>query len=166
MYSGILIGLVILCWMNYQGLTWTVICITGLGLSPLPYLQMHYQKKWFKIFARTGLGLGSTLFIGAPLFFAKLDVFGIIIRVAIIGGYVILAKHALRRRQRTMDRPCDTCTEGVFPLCSWNKEDIVQATKNQDLDPEGREFMKMIVQSLSAPEHQKMVVTLSASDFD
>tara|TARA_B110000914_G_scaffold23972_1_gene17904 strand:+ start:270 stop:911 length:642 start_codon:yes stop_codon:yes gene_type:complete len=166
MYSGIVIGALILFALHEQGIAWRVILLVGLGLTPLPYLQMHYQKKWFKIFARVGLGIGSVLFIGAPLFFATVNPGGILIRIVIITIYVMLSRHALSRRHRKMNRPCDTCTEGVFPLCSWNEDKILAASKNADLDNEGKEFLQMVAQSVCAPPQERMVVTLSASDFD
>jgi len=127
---------------------------------------MHFQKKWFKILARGGLGVGSALFIGAPLFLAPISTAGIIMRVAIIGFYIILSRHALARRQKTMDRPCDGFTEGVFPLCSWNKDEILTASNDTNLDPQGIEFLQMVAQSVCAPPQERLVVTLSASDFD
>ena len=89
-----------------------------------------------------------------------------LIRIAVIGIYVVLSRHALSRRQKKMDRPCDTCTEGVFPLCGWNKDKILSASNNYDLDSEGKEFLQMVAQSVCAPPQERMVVTLSASDFD
>ena len=116
MYSGIVVGLFLLWILHSLDISWEVILLIGLGLAPLPYLQMHFQKKWFKTLARGGLGIGTALFIGAPLFFAPISTQGILTRIAIIGIYVVLSRHALARRQRTMNRPCDTCTEGVLSL--------------------------------------------------
>jgi hypothetical protein len=166
MYSGIGIGILLLWILNVQDVSWPLMLLIGLGLAPLPYLQMHFQKKWFKILARSGLGVGSSLFIGGPLFFAPINLQGILIRIAVIGIYVVLSRHALSRRQQKMDRPCDTCTEGVFPLCGWNKDKILSASNNNDLDSEGKEFLQMVAQSVCAPPQERMVVTLSASDFD
>ena len=120
---------------------------------------MHFQKKWFKILARGGLGVGSALFIGAPLFLAPINPAGMITRVAIIGVYVLLSRHALARREKTMDRPSDRCTEGTFPLCSWNKDEILSASNNANLDAQGKEFLQMVAQSVSPPE-ERLVVTL------
>ena len=166
MYSGIVIGALVFFALNAQDIRWESIMLIGVGLMPFPYLQMHFQKKWFKILARFGLGIGSACFIGAPLFLADFDVRGVLIRITIISIYVLLARHALSRRQRKMNRPCDTCTEGVFPLCSWNKDKILSASKNVELDQEGKEFLQMVAQSVCAPPHERMVVALSASDFD
>ena len=166
MYSGIVLGVLILFIMYSLNFNWLTIWLIGLGFIPLPYLQMHYQIKWFKIFARVGLGIGSVLFIGGPLFFTAVDTKGNTIRVLVIAVYIILVRHALSRRQKTMNRPCDTCTEGVFPICSWNKDLIIEASKNGDLDEEGREFMEMVAQSLTVPQNERMVLALSASDFD
>lgn len=166
MYSGIGIGILLLWILHAQDVSWPLMLLIGLGLAPLPYLQMHFQKKWFKIMARSGLGIGSSLFIGAPLFFAPINPQGMFIRIAVIGIYVVLSRHALSRRQEKMDRPCDTCTEGVFPLCGWNKDKILSASNNNDLDSEGKEFLQMVAQSVCAPPQERMVVTLSASDFD
>ena len=166
MYSGIGIGLILLYVLHNQDFSWQVILLVGLCLSPLPYLQMHFQKKWFKILARGGLGIGTAFFIGAPLFLAPINTQGILTRILIIGIYVILSRHALARRQRTMNRPCDTCTEGVFPLCSWKKDEIMSASNDPNLDAQGREFLQMVAQSVCAPPEERLVVTLSASDFD
>jgi hypothetical protein len=166
MYSGIVIGILLLWILHVQDVSWPLMLLIGLGLAPLPYLQMHFQKKWFKILARSGLGVGSSLFIGAALFFAPITLEGMLIRIAVIGIYVVLSRHALSRRQKKMDRPCDTCTEGVFPLCGWNKDKILSASNNYDLDSEGKEFLQMVAQSVCAPPQERMVVTLSASDFD
>ena len=166
MYSGIALGLFFLWVLHYHGIAWQTILLIGLCFAPLPYLQMHFQKKWFKILARGGLGVGSALFIGAPLFLAPINPAGMITRVAIIGVYVLLSRHALARREKTMDRPCDSCTEGTFPLCSWNKEEILSASKNANLDAQGKEFLQMVAQSVCAPPEERLVVTLSASDFD
>ena len=166
MYSGIGIGILLLWILHVQDVSWPLMLLIGLGLAPLPYLQMHFQKKWFKILARSGLGVGSSLFIGAALFFAPINLEGMLIRIAVIGIYVLLSRHALSRRQKKMDRPCDTCTEGVFPLCGWNKDKILSASNNYDLDSEGKEFLQMVAQSVCAPPQERMVVTLSASDFD
>lgn len=166
MYSGIVVGLFLLWILHSLDISWEVILLIGLGLSPLPYLQMHFQKKWFKTLARGGLGIGTALFIGAPLFFAPISTQGILTRIAIIGIYVVLSRHALARRQRTMNRPCDTCTEGVFPLCSWNKDKILSASNDPNLDSEGKEFLQMVAQSVCSPPQERLVVTLSANDFD
>lgn len=127
---------------------------------------MHFQKKWFKILARGGLGVGSALFVSAPLFLAPINSTGIITRIAIIGVYILLFRHALARREKTMDRPCDSCTEGVFPLCGWNKNEILSASNDANLDAQGKEFLQMVAQSVCAPPEERLVVTLSASDFD
>tara|TARA_A100001037_G_C14917219_1_gene530003 strand:- start:46 stop:546 length:501 start_codon:yes stop_codon:yes gene_type:complete len=166
MYSGIVLGVLIIFIMFSLNFNWLTIWLIGLSFVPLPYLQMRYQIKWFKIFARFGLGIGSVLFIGGPLFFTSVDTKGYTIRVLVIAVYIILARHALSRRQKAIDRPCDTCTEGVFPICSWNKDLIIEASKNEDLDEEGREFMEMVAQSLTVPQNERMVLALSASDFD
>jgi hypothetical protein len=166
MYSGIVIGTVMLLALEYYGIQWEITMVAGLCLSPLPYMQMHFQRKWFKTLARTGLGIGSAFFIGAPLLFAPQTVTGLILRVFILTTYVILARHALSKRQEKIDRPCDTCTEGVFPLCSWNKDKIIMASNDDSLDDEGREFLQMVAQSVCAPPNDRMVVALSASDFD
>lgn len=166
LWTGVAMGLIFLWALYNQNFTWPIIASIGIGLAPLPYLQMHYQKKWFKIFARTGLGIGSALFIGAPLFFADIDLQGVVIRILTIGFYVLLVRHALARRQRTIDKPCDGCSEGVFPLCSWNKEKIIAASNSPDLDEDGREFLQMVAQSVCVPHDERMVVMLSASDFD
>jgi hypothetical protein len=166
MYSGVVIGTLMLFALEMYDVRWEVIMIAGLCLSPLPYMQMHYQKKWFKTLARTGLGIGSAFFIGAPLLFAPFNVTGLILRSFILTIYVLLARHALSKRQQNIDRPCDTCTEGVFPLCSWNKDKILMASKNDSLDPEGKEFLQMVAQSVCAPPTERMVVALSASDFE
>ena len=39
-------------------------------------------------------------------------------------------------------------------------------SKNESLDDEGREFMEMVAQSLTVPQNERMVLALSASDFD
>ncbi len=166
MWTGITIGLFLLWLFSDQNFSWPLIAFIGLGLAPLPYLQMHYQKKWFKILARTGLGSGSVLFIGAPLFLAQINVQGLVIRILTILIYVLLVRHALVRRQRTIDKPCDGCQEGVFPLCSWNEEKIIAASNSLDLDDDGKEFLQMVAQSVCVPPDERMVAMLSASDFD
>ena len=166
MYSGIVVGLFLLWILHSLDISWEVILLIGLGLAPLPYLQMHFQKKWFKTLARGGLGIGTALFIGAPLFFAPISTQGILTRIAIIGIYVVLSRHALARRQRTMNRPCDTCTEGVFPLCSWNMDNILSACNDPNLDLECIEFLQMVAQSVCLPSQDGLFVPLSANDFD
>lgn len=166
MYSGIVAGTLMLFALDFYGISWEVTMFAGFCLSPLPYIQMHYQKKWFKTLARTGLGIGSAFFIGAPVLFSPFDVTGLILRSFILAIYVLLARHALSKRQQKIDRPCDTCTEGVFPLCSWNKDKILMASNDDSLDDEGKEFLQMVAQSVCAPLNERMVVALSASDFD
>ena len=164
--TGATMGLIFLWILPIQNFSWPMITMIGLGMAPLPYFQMHFQQKWFKIFARTGLGIGSVLFIGGPLFFASINWQGVLVRVLTIGIYVLLVRHALARRQRTMNEPCNGCIEGVFPLCSWNKDKIIAASTNPRLDQEGREFLQMVAQSVCVPPDERMVTMLSASDFD
>ena len=40
------------------------------------------------------------------------------------------------------------------------------ASNDDSLDDEGREFLQMVAQSVCAPPNDRMVVALSASDFD
>ena len=166
MWTGVFIGILLLWQLFLQGLRWELIMSIGFAMTPFPYLQMYYQKKWFKILARMGLGIGSVLFIGAPFFLSQINIQGIGIRIVVISVYLVLVRHALKRRQATMNRPCDDCKEGVFPLCSWNQKKIINASKSIDLDEDGREFLLMVAESVCAPPDEQKVVMLSASDFD
>jgi len=166
LYFGILIGIIALWTMFGYGLEWHIIFFIGLLFSPLPYIQMHFQRKWFKILARTGLGIGSTLFLGAPLFLLDTNLFGFLYRIGIIFLYWLIAKHALHRRKKKLDRPCDNCNEGVFPLCNWNFRKMDEILNQNSFNFEEEKFLQSIVENLAKPHDERDISIISASNFD
>jgi hypothetical protein len=166
LWTGIALGLLSIVQLHTAGYSWIFMMAIGSLAIPLPFLQIKFQKKSFKIIARTGLGVGSTLFIGAPLILTPLDLSSLGIRIFIILFYTMLARFALRLRQERSVSPCDTCTLGAFPLCEWRRPEMEAAVSGSDIDDVSRQFISQVVSSLDLDPGARTVEVLTFAELE
>lgn len=148
MWTGVILGLASLLINAYTvELSTFSLMIIGFAMAPFPFIQIYFQQRWFKLLARTALGYGSAILLGATLVLIPLNAFGWITRFSVVMGYVVLARIALNVRNNNMDDPCDGCEEGAFPLCTWKVSEISEIHRTWELDQETRDFLSSILQS-------------------
>jgi|GEM_PF-3521707 hypothetical protein len=141
-----------------------ILILIGFLHSPFPFLQIKFQQRWFKILARTALGIGGTLVLVPTIILIPLSISGLISRILIIGVFAMLAQIALNKRSQNKDDPCDDCPEGAFPLCGWNLPDLTSILQGNEIDEESREFLEIVVESLSNGSKSRMKI-YTAEEF-
>jgi hypothetical protein len=148
MWTGVGLGLVALMLnMKYFHIPPYLMMVVGLLNAPFPFVQIKIQNRLYKIVARMALGFGSTLLLATAVIMLPLDSEGVILRILVVGAYILLARIALRLRNENKDDPCYGCPEGAFPLCSWKHPEISRALDEYDLDEDSREFLELVVAS-------------------
>ena len=160
MWTGIALGLAsLLINANTLELSAFSLIFLGFSMAPFPFIQIYFQQRWFKLLARTALGYGSSLLLGATLLLLPLDTFGWVLRFSIVIGYAVLARLALMIRNDNMDDPCDGCQEGAFPLCTWKMAEISEIQSKWDLDQETHDFLSSILQSFEDDNSNLTIMT-------
>ena len=113
---GVLAALLI-SWSHVPIYVW----IIGHGVLVVPTaLQPFIQKKAYKIFARTLLGVSTASYLVSGLFqrayFESIWLWHGSVVIAFAVGFLALYKW----RQKRSNNPCDDCPLGQFPTCEWN----------------------------------------------
>ena len=160
MWAGVALGLVSLFINAYTvELPAFSLIIIGLTMAPFPFIQIYFQHRLFKLLARTALGYGSAILLGATLILLPLNSFGWIARFSVVIGYTVLARVALIIRNDNMDDPCDGCKGGAFPLCTWKMSQISDICHTWDLDQETHDFLASILRSFEDDNSNVSIIT-------
>ena len=160
MWSGVTLGLASLLINTYTvEFSAFSLMIIGFTMAPFPFIQIYFQQRWFKLLARTALGYGSAILLGATLVLLPLNSFGWITRFSVVIGYIVASRLALKIRNDNMDDPCDGCKEGAFPLCTWKMSDISDILRTWDLDQGTRDFLESILESFEDDNSNVSIIT-------
>ena len=119
MYSGGAIGALIASQIDFHQITLlTWIAVHAAGVLPTA-LQPFYQKKIYKIFSRSVLGISTGSYFVSGIFlynpFSDFILWSASLLTAF--GTVYYLMRALRKS--VPNDPCSTCTQGHYPTCDW-----------------------------------------------
>lgn len=132
MAVGMVIGLVAV----YPLLVTAVGPLTLFAMGVLCYVptiaQIYVQRYVFKMAARSALGIGVVLALGAALFGHSWASVGAAWNLLFLLIFVGLLVGTLRWRARRLDIPCQRCPEGRFPFCSWRLAPMSEAVTRHE----------------------------------
>lgn len=121
LYAGALVGAGASLWFAPQTVAQLPWLALGLvfGVAPTA-LQPFLQKRAFKIFARSSLGVATGAFWMALLWSSQLPFPR---WMGVLGGalwFALVARLMVVLRNRFTANPCDVCPLGSYPICSWS----------------------------------------------
>lgn len=125
-----LIGAAIVLYLVWPGWSAPSYFAVALGCFAPTFGQPFVQKRWYKLPARTLLGVGFAFGI-ASLVAAPLSATGWAMRVGFSAATWALYRAAFSLRERKTPDPCSGCPWGSFPLCTHNLSQL-RALRNND----------------------------------
>lgn len=144
LYSGMILGAsasLALPWSALSPPAWLLAC----SLLVLPTaLQPWVQRRGFKLFARTALGVGVALYWVGLLGRLELPIDRL---AAIAWGtawFAACVAALMKVRLRRMDDPCSRCPLGRYPTCEWYLPTLLA-------DPRSTNFRQQWEQRLPDP---------------
>lgn len=121
-YTGMVLGVpIFLLFYFFFNPGVLALALLGFLIAFLPsLLQIKVQIKLYKIFSRTSLGIGISLYLASIILLLPLDMEGFVLR---IGGIVFMVGVAYGtqhlRNQFGKTSHCAECPEGEFPICTF-----------------------------------------------
>ena len=160
MWSGVTIGVIGVLLNTYFGfLDYTRMMLLGVLMVPFPFIQVYIQRRVFKMVARTALGFGSAVLLSSAFLSLPLDSYGYSARGVVLICYVVLVRIGLNFRSQRMNDPCNGCTEGAFPLCTWKAPEIQNILETKEVDKETGMFLTSILDSFSQENPKITILT-------
>jgi hypothetical protein len=143
LWTGLL-GAGLLLYFGWPG--WSALTHFGLALTCFAptFGQPFVQKRWYKLPARTLLGIGFAFGI-ASLVAAPLSAMGWAMRLGFTAATWGIYRAASTLRERKTPDPCSGCPWGSFPLCTHNLD---QLRALRDRDPVQSPFLSAVISDL------------------
>jgi len=150
MTCGMVSGLL---WLPHLELLTTqpfyVLLALGIFLYIPALLQIWIQVKAYKVLARYLLGVSVTVLIYAGLWMTPFTVWGWILKIGFVIGFILVWNLTLKVRSHYSKSPCQNCPEGRFPLCSYTMKRIPPLANRyfaqaDGTDPEADEFVRAL----------------------
>ena len=132
-YTGMVLGVIAGVLIIHSSFTFIQLTL-GVILTLVPTaVQPWYQRKTFKLAARTLLGnsVGVFIVILVSGFSLPNPVWGW--RAGLLIVVIGLYRFLFWLRQSKPNDPCVNCPEGVYPVCEWNLANVCSATDNPKL---------------------------------
>ena len=131
---------------RFSLLPWVAIHI---GMIAPTVVQPWFQRKAYKMGARTLLGVGTATWLTGMFLAARSGLprwFEVGTGVIVFGA---LARALLVLRDRRTSSPCGTCSLGVYPTCRWNLPRLLASAG----DPQLAEALRWAVPRIAVGEN-------------
>lgn len=112
LWTGVTLGIPTCLWLP----PWWLVGISLACVLPTA-AQPFVQRKPYKIFARTVLGLGCAWFVFGLTTAMAWDLRGVLVRVSGAALFALLYRAMKVLRQSRLDDPCASCPHGKKPFC-------------------------------------------------
>ena len=131
MFSGVVLALPFvyaLDWSAYEPMQ--IFLLSALFVAPTAP-QPWLQRKAYKLFARTCLGFGSTIYLLPLSSYHPIVSEKPSIQIGLIGIFFVVLWALGYVRNRFKDDPCRSCELGTYPTCSWNRPNLVNFNRSK-----------------------------------
>lgn len=143
MNIGTFLGVILfLISMKYLNFSWPAGLMIGFSMYLPTLIQIKFQWKPFKILSRTLLGIGTAIFLLSTLILTPLNLLGFVVKLGGILFFISVAKITLWARAKYSRSPCDSCSEGTFPFCSYKLDEMKSILKTHSLDEMPAHFLE------------------------
>ena len=160
LYVGIFLGLLLLVVLGGIMTDFTMTWLFSLALFIPTLVQVKYQKKSYKIIARTLLGISIVLMFYSILFMIPWNPVGIIFKLIFISLFYLVYSYTNRYRRENIDDPCRECPSGVYPFCGaklCELKELHGEIAGREGSRELSEFLYAVIYQIDHPDEPKRV---------
>lgn len=154
-YTGFTLALLFMAIFHSFMVNFFILWAVAIALFFPTLVQIHYQKRLFKIASRTLLGVSVAIMSFTVLFLLPLTYSGFFIRL--IFGLLFFAVFSMTTwyRRNNMDNPCRKCPQGVYPFCRYKLDELKQLRSNVKGDKEHEmlvDFLDATIENIENPD--------------